>query len=51
MAQDYRIAIAIAKAKAKKGKMITKYTKAIHPKDVLTKKEFEQKPFLIYKDQ
>jgi hypothetical protein len=50
MAQDYRIAIAIAKAKAKKGKMITKYTKAIHPNNVMTKKDFEIKPFQ-YKDQ
>ena len=51
MAQDYRIAIAIAKAKAKKGNMITKYTKAIHPNNVITKRDFEQQPFLKYKDQ
>jgi hypothetical protein len=51
MAQDTRIAIAIAKAKAKKGTMITKYTKAIHPNNVITKRDFEQQPFLKYKDQ
>lgn len=51
MAQDYRITIAIAKAKAKKGKTITKYTKAIHPNNVMTKRDFEQQPFLKYKDQ
>jgi hypothetical protein len=50
MAQDTRIAIAIAKAKAKKGKMITKYTKAIHPREVITKKDFEKNAFK-YKDQ
>jgi hypothetical protein len=47
MAQDYRITIAIAKAKVKKGKMITKYTKAIHPNNVMTKRDFEQNPFNI----
>lgn len=51
MPQDFRIAIAIAKAKAKKGKMITKYTKVIHPNNVMTKRDFEQQPFLKYKDQ
>jgi hypothetical protein len=45
MAQDFRIAIAIAKAKAKKGKLIKKQMRAIHPDNVPTKKDFECKPF------
>jgi hypothetical protein len=51
MAQDYRITIAIAKAKAKKGTLIKKQVRAIKPSEVLTKRDFEQKPFLKYKDQ
>ena len=46
-----RIKILTAIANAKKGKMITKYTKAIHPNNMMTKRDFEQNPFLKYKDQ
>jgi hypothetical protein len=40
-----RIKILTAIAKAKKGQLVNKYTKAVKPSEVLTKKEFESKPF------
>jgi hypothetical protein len=45
-----RIKILAAIANAKKGKRVTKYTKAIHPDNVPTKKDFEKNAFK-YKDQ
>jgi hypothetical protein len=51
MKQDYRIILAIAKAKAKKAPKLKKGVKAIKPSEVLTKRDFEQNPFLKYKDQ
>jgi hypothetical protein len=40
-----RIQILTAIAKAKKSKLVNKYTKAIKPNEVPTKKDFESKPF------
>ena len=45
-----RIKILTAIANGKKGKRVTKYTKAINPREVMTKKDFERNAFK-YKDQ
>jgi hypothetical protein len=45
-----RIKILAAIANGKKGKRVTKYTKAINPREVMTKKDFERNAFK-YKDQ
>jgi hypothetical protein len=45
--QNQSIKLAILKHKLGTGELTTKRTKAIHPKDVITKKTFEQNPFIL----
>jgi hypothetical protein len=46
--QNQNVRLAILKHKLRTGQLTIKGTKAIRPKDVITKKLFESKPF-IYK--
>jgi hypothetical protein len=48
--QDWRIKLAVLKYQLRTGKLIKKGTKSIRPESVLTKKSFEQSPF-IYKSK
>lgn len=43
--QNQNVRMAILKHKLRTGQLATKGTKAIHPDNVITKKDFESKPF------
>jgi hypothetical protein len=45
--QNQSIKLAILKHKLRTGQLTTKGTKVVHPNNVITKKTFEQNPFIL----